>query len=180
MPAAALGGTIGRNPPGPAVGLYAVSLTDAGRLDPLLAGSEGSPAMIGTTTSSPAARGHPASPPPRTGPCRRRGSASAPGALQFHPEVSAGILAAWFASETGSIRDPDGSVVAQVAAAEPELRRAWQPLADRFTAIITDGIQPTSPANSPTAPATRTSPPRMAVAGPAARTGHTRPSRSRA
>jgi GMP synthase (glutamine-hydrolysing) len=62
--------------------------------------------------------------------------------VQFHPEADEKVVAAWAEGDRDEHEaagiDP-AKVLAGIAEARPELDRAWQPLADRFAAIVRSG-----------------------------------------
>jgi GMP synthase (glutamine-hydrolysing) len=152
MLAVALGGTIGRNPAGPAVGLRPITLADAGRLDPLLAGSDQCRAIHynqDVVTSTPDGATVLATGP--DGSIQALRFAERAWGVQFHPETTPAIFALWLANTTGSIADTDVSVATAVAAAEAELRWSWQPLADRFAAVVAGSSPRRRRASPPTA-----------------------------
>jgi len=135
--AVALGGTVGRNPSGPAVGLRSVTLTDAGRLDPLLAGAEQCRAIHynqDVVLTAPDGTVVLATAPDGTIQAAR--FAERAWGVQFHPEVSPALFASWLANDTSATRDPDGTIALEVAGSEAELRWAWQPFADRFATVV--------------------------------------------
>ncbi len=127
--ASALAGRVARNPAGRALGLTPVDLTPEGHLDPLLTGFDGSRAIQynddvvielppGATVLARTSDGAPQA--IRYG--RRAWG------VQFHPEVTAAVFAAW--SEV----PPDAAEAAY--AAEPALRQTWRGLADRFVSAL--------------------------------------------
>lgn len=128
--ASALGGRVGRNPAGRALGLTPVTLTAAGGEDPLLSGYDGTEALQynddvildlppGATVLARTSDGAPQA--VRFGP-RSWG-------VQFHPEVEAAVFATW-----SGVPQP---IIDATYAAEPALRHTWLPLADRFLALTT-------------------------------------------
>lgn len=150
--AAALGGVVARNPSGRAAGLTPVTLTDTGRADPLLGASRAGAHAIqwnsDMVTRLPDGAEVLATCPDGT-PQAIRFARRAWG-VQFHPEASPAIFDSWFAD--GSAADADGvapddageptadrAASRIIAAAEPELRRDWRGLADRFAGICTAG-----------------------------------------
>jgi GMP synthase-like glutamine amidotransferase len=132
------------------VGLYPLELTDAGRDDPLFGGL---PARV------PAVEWHveeiAALPPGSVALCsteRFANQAFRVGACawgtQFHPEVLSDMAADWAEPESAEMRLAGvtaGSVVAAVAAAEPELRSAWGGLARRWAAVVEQASGSTVP-----------------------------------
>lgn len=138
LAAVALGGTVGRNPSGRTVGPVPVRLTGAAASDPLLAGLDGLPAIhynddvvldipSGATVLAMLPDGRPAA--LRFGP-------SAWG-VQFHPETSPEVFAAWLRwdSPDGLTRE-QSALLAQVEGARDVLSAAWRPLAARFAALV--------------------------------------------
>lgn len=127
----ALGGRVGRNPAGRALGLTPVTLTSEGAEDPLLSGFGDTEALqynddvilelpSGATVLARTSDGAPQA--VRFGP-RSWG-------VQFHPEVEAAVFATWSGV-------PE-AVIKATYAAEPALRHTWLPLADRFLALTDD------------------------------------------
>jgi hypothetical protein len=58
--------------------------------------------------------------------------------VQFHPEVSPAIFNGWTVDRDGPYVPPGlelADVVKEIAAAGPELRRSWAPLAARFAQL---------------------------------------------
>lgn len=124
----ALGGRVGRNPAGRALGLSPVGLLPSGDDDPLLAGTSGALALQwndDVALELPTAATVLARSPDGAPQAVRFGSRA--WGVQFHPEVDAATFASW--SEV-----PDDKAKAAYAA-EPALRHTWRPLADRFTRL---------------------------------------------
>ena len=128
--ASALGGRVGRNPAGRALGMTPVGLTVEGRGEPLLEGTDGAEAIqynddvvleipSGATILARTADGAPQA--IRYG--RRVWG------VQFHPEVEPEIFAAW--------SEVPAAAAAAARAAEPTLRHTWRACADRFAATLT-------------------------------------------
>ncbi len=135
--ALALGGQVGRNPAGKALGLQPVALTEAGRMDPLLAGSDGTRAIHynqDIVTVPPDDAVVLATAPDWSVEALRFGDRA--WGVQFHPETSPEVFARWARTDPGPMTGVGTAVLAEVAAAEAELRWGWQPLADRFAAIV--------------------------------------------
>lgn len=123
------------------VGLHRLDVTDAGRSDPLFGGL---PVRV------PAVEWHveeiAALPPGSVALCsteRFPNQAFRVGACawgtQFHPEVLTDMAADWAEPESAEMRLAGvtrDSVVAAVAAAEPELRSVWGGLARRWAAVV--------------------------------------------
>ncbi len=135
--ALALGGEVARNPAGKALGLQPVALTDAGRMDPLLAGSDGARAIHynqDIVTVPPDDAVVLATAPDWSVAALR--FADRAWGVQFHPETSPEVFALWTRNEAGSMAGVSTAALAEVAAAEDELRWAWRPLAERFAAVV--------------------------------------------
>ena len=138
LAAVALGGRVDRNPSGRTVGLVPVRLTDAGADDPLLAGLGDLPAVHynddvvleappGSTVLATLPDGRPQA--LRLGP--------AAWGVQFHPETSPEVFGAWLRWDSPDGLTPQQDVVlAEVAGARAALRAAWQPVAERFAALV--------------------------------------------
>lgn len=138
LAAVALGGRVDRNPTGRTVGLVPVALTDAGRDDLLLAGFDRHPAVhynddvvletpAGTTVLATLPDGRPQA--MRFGP-RAWG-------VQFHPETSPEVFAAWLRWDSpDGLTDDEQDLLTTVTAARPTLRAGWQVLAERFADVV--------------------------------------------
>jgi GMP synthase (glutamine-hydrolysing) len=61
--------------------------------------------------------------------------------VQFHPETSPEVFGAWlrWASPEGLTPEQE-ALLAEVGAAREALRAAWQPLAERFAALVVDAV----------------------------------------
>lgn len=135
------GGRVRRSESGVEIGVHRLTLTDAGREDPLFGGlPEGVPAVEWHVEEIAAL-------PPgsvalcsterfpnqafRVGPCAW--------GTQFHPEVLTAMAVSWAEPDSAEIGlaglTPD-AVVAGVAAAEPELETAWGGLARRWADLV--------------------------------------------
>ena len=137
----ALGGAVAKHPLGRQVGLLPVRWTPAAAEDPLFG------AMAKDARAVQWNNDVVVEPPPgaqlvagtgRGGPQVLRLGPRAWG-VQFHPEVNLGVVSRWARSyeREASSWDVDvRQVLATLAAAEGELRRTWQPMADQFAAII--------------------------------------------
>lgn len=138
LAALALGGRVGRSPTGRTLGLVPVRLTGDGHDDLLLTGLGGQDALhhnddvvlevpSGATVLATLPDGRPQA--LRLGP--------AAWGVQFHPEASPEIFAAWLRWDF-----PDGvpaeqeQLLESVTAARESLRAAWRPLAERFVALL--------------------------------------------
>ncbi len=138
LAAVALGGTVGRNPSGRTIGPVPVRLTRAAASDPLLSGVDGLPAIhynddvvlevpSGATVLATLPDGRPQA--LRFGP-------SAWG-VQFHPETSPEVFGSWLRWDSPDGLTPEQeTLLAEVTAAREALRRAWQPFAERFAALV--------------------------------------------
>jgi GMP synthase (glutamine-hydrolysing) len=139
LAAVALGGTVGRNPSGRTTGTVPVRLTGAAASDPLLSGRDGLPAVHynddvvlepppGATVLATLPDGRP----------QALRFAPAAWGVQFHPETSPEVFGAWLRwdSPDGLTAEQD-ALLAEVGTAREALRAAWQPLAQRFAAIVT-------------------------------------------
>ena len=136
----ALGGTVRRNPSGRTVGLVPVRLTPDGARDALLSGLDGLPAVHYNDDVV-------VDPPPGSSLLatlpdgRPQALCLGPAAwgVQFHPETSPEVFAAWLRWDS-----PDGlsaeeeRLAAEVEGAREALRAAWQPLAERFAALVVE------------------------------------------
>ncbi|HOT56247.1 MAG TPA: type 1 glutamine amidotransferase [Ornithinibacter sp.] len=134
----ALGGSVGRNPSGRTTGVVPVALTDAGASDPLLAGVDGALAVhynddvvlevpTGATVLATLPDGRPQA--LRFGP-------SAWG-VQFHPETSPEVFAAWLRWDSPDGTTPEQeALLAQVTAAREDLQSTWRVFAQRFAALL--------------------------------------------
>ena len=143
LAAVALGGRVDRNPSGRTVGLVPVRLTDAGASDPLLSGLHGLVAVHyndDVIHETPAGSVLLATLPDGRPQALRFGPAA--WGVQFHPETSPEVFGAWLRWDS-----PDGLTSAQeallgeVMAAREGLRAAWQPLAERFAALVVAGAE---------------------------------------
>lgn len=126
----ALGGRVARNPAGRALGPIPVGLTEAGRVDPLLRGTDGALALHyndDVIVDLPRGATVLASTPDGAPQAVRFGRRA--WGVQFHPEVTAATFASW-----GEVSD---GIAEATYAAEPALRHTWTPLADRFAAQAT-------------------------------------------
>jgi GMP synthase (glutamine-hydrolysing) len=138
LAAVALGGRVGVNPTGRTVGLVPVRLTDAGARDPLLSGLGGQVAVHynddvvlegpdGSTLLATLPDGRPQA--------LRFGRAA--WGVQFHPETSPEVFGAWLRWDSpDGLTDAQTDLLAEVTAAREALSAAWQPLAERFAALV--------------------------------------------
>lgn len=134
----ALGGRVGPNPTGRTVGLVPVQLTDAGARDPLLAGLGGRVAVHyndDVVLEAPAGSTLLATLPDGRPQALRFGRAA--WGVQFHPETSPEVFGAWLRWDSpDGLTDAQADLLAEVTAAREALRAAWQPLAERFAALV--------------------------------------------
>ena len=113
-------------------------LTGAAASDPLLSGLDGLPAIHynddvvlepppGATVLATLPDGRPQA--LRFGP--------AAWGVQFHPETSPEVFGAWLRWDSPDGLTPEqDALLAEVTAAREVLRAAWQPLAERFAAVV--------------------------------------------
>ena len=140
LAAVALGGTAETNPHGKASGLTPLGLTEAGSDDVLLGGVEdGAPAVMwndDVVSWLPDGAVTLARSPDGTVQAARFGPRA--WGVQFHPEASPDVFDGWtIAKPSAPDRSPAATTAAgRIRAAEPELRRHWEPLARRFAAIV--------------------------------------------
>jgi len=140
--ARALGAKVTKNPE-PEVGLLPVELTDAGASDPLFAGWPRRAPVVqwhSDTFALPAGATLLATSPACRHQAFRHGSRAY--ALQFHPEVTADMVAEWadvpeYADAMRQMRGaPEGGPFARVPAEAARLARRARRLYDNFTALI--------------------------------------------
>lgn len=141
----ALGGAVDRNPSGPAEGLTPVSLTAAGRGDPLLAGSDGLRSVQwngDVALRLPAGAVPLATAPDGSVQAARFGDRA--WGVQFHPEASPAVFRSWTVDKptTRPIREHVLAAAEGIEAATDELRVAWEPLARRFAEIVRRSLSP--------------------------------------
>ncbi|HEX6916461.1 MAG TPA: type 1 glutamine amidotransferase [Phycicoccus sp.] len=151
LAAAALGGSVVRNPRGRTLGLVPVRLTDAGRTDPLLAGLGGRPAVHynDDVVLEPPPGATVLATLPDGSPQAIRFADRAWG-VQFHPETPPSVFEAWLRADHAEPSGPEAAALADVAASEGVLRAAWRPLADRFAAVVAEARDLTpAPAPAP-------------------------------
>ena len=59
--------------------------------------------------------------------------------LQFHPEISPEVFAAWLRWESPhGLSAEEEALAERVTGAREALRAAWQPLAERFAALVVE------------------------------------------
>jgi GMP synthase (glutamine-hydrolysing) len=146
LAAVALGGAVGRNPEGMTTGLIPVTVTEAGRTDPLLAECANSVAVQWNSdviTRLPDRVTVLATAPDGT-PQAVRFAPWAYG-VQFHPEVTPEQFDSWWVDKP-SAADPALRLTAEAAsaaihAAREELRHTWRPFAARFVDLVRDFVR---------------------------------------
>lgn len=142
LAAMALGGMVGRNPSGRTIGLVPVRLTGAAASDPLLGGLDGLPAIHyndDVVLEVPSAATVLATLPDGRPQALRLGPAA--WGVQFHPETSPEVFGAWLRWDSPDGLTPEQeALLAEVGAAREVLRAAWQPLAERFAALVVDAV----------------------------------------
>lgn len=133
-----LGGLADRNPHGRTIGIVPVALTTEGADDPLLAGLGGRGAVHFNDDVV-------LTPPPGAGVLARLPDGGIQAlrlgprawSVQFHPETSPEIFAAWLHSERpDGLDESDRALLAGVEAAREGLRATWEPFATRFAAQL--------------------------------------------
>jgi GMP synthase (glutamine-hydrolysing) len=134
--AAALGGTVGRNPRGRQVGVYDVGWTDEVASDPLLAG-------FATTRRAVQWNQDLVLAPPAgavllaataIGEVQAMRFAPTMWGVQWHPEATPEIVRGWAAHEPGPRADAG---IAAVQQADLELELSWRDLGKAFVATVT-------------------------------------------
>jgi len=145
LAAVALGGEVVKNPRGHATGLTPVTLTAAGRADPLL-GSIGPGARAvqwnhDVVARLPQGASIVATAPDGAVQAARFGDRA--WGVQFHPEASPAVFSGWTVDKR-SAYVPPGLDLAEVARtitdAETALRRSWAPLARRFAGLVREQL----------------------------------------
>jgi GMP synthase (glutamine-hydrolysing) len=139
LAAVALGGEVIVNPAGQAVGLALVRVDDEGTGDDLLSSVDDGASSIqwnnDIVSRLPEGSVRLATAPDGTVQAAR--FAPLAWGVQFHPEASPDVFASWLrVVPPGEDRDRLTETSAQIAAAESDLRRAWEPLARRFAAVV--------------------------------------------
>lgn len=155
LAAVALGGRVDRNPSGRTVGLVPVALTEAGARDPLLTGLDGRVAVHyndDVVIETPAGSSLLATTPDGRPQALRLGPAA--WGVQFHPETSPEVFGAWLRWDSPEgLTDAQADLLTRVTAARELLRASWQPLAERFAALVmacADGTRPVATADGGT------------------------------
>lgn len=141
LAAVGLGGRVIENPHGQSTGLTPVTLTATGRTDPLLGAiPDGARAVQWNrdiVSVLPSGATILATAPDGTAQAVRY--ADRAWGVQFHPETSAAIFNRWTV-DCRSAYVPLGfdldAIAGDVAAAEPQLRTTWAPLAVRFATFV--------------------------------------------
>lgn len=142
LAAVALGGTVTRNRHGHATGLTPVTLTEAGRADPLLGAIRTDPLAVqwnnDVVTQLPADAVELATAP--DGSVQAVRFADRAWGVQFHPECSPALFRRWTVDKPAAATLRDDGIDAAAAArtideAEAALRATWQPLADGFASV---------------------------------------------
>ena len=141
----ALGGKVTPNPSGRTVGVVPVALTDAGRDDPLLGGFDGRGAVHyndDVVIEPPADAVVLATLPDGRVQALRYGPRA--WGVQFHPETSPEVFAAWLLWDSPDGLTPEQeALLADVTAAREDLQ-GWRVLAERFAAVVTEASEPLS------------------------------------
>lgn len=146
LAAVALGGEVGRNPHGPFRGLSAFNPNAEGREDPLLRavlpGALAIQSNRDVVLTMPREARVLATFPDGTVQAARFGERA--WGVQFHPEANGTVFDAWLANEdqnvTEEVRAGFPALSAQVRSAESQLRRFWEPLAQRFAQIVKQSL----------------------------------------
>jgi GMP synthase (glutamine-hydrolysing) len=150
LAAVALGGSVGRNPAGRALGLTPVRLCADGRADRLLGGvspdAQAAQWNDDIVTTMPLGSSVLAVAPDGSVQAARFGPRA--WGVQFHPEVSPDVFASWGvvgekSDQPAAEQEKIARAVGQVAAAEQQLRATWRPVAERF-ANIAASVAPTA------------------------------------
>lgn len=138
LAAVALGGHVIRNPSGRTVGLVPVRLTREGATDPLLAGLDGTGAVHyndDVVLDAPPGASVLATLPDGRPQALRLGPAA--WGVQFHPETSPEVFAAWLRWDSpDGLSAADEELLASVTAGRDGLRAGWHAFADRFAALV--------------------------------------------
>ena len=145
LAAVALGGEVITNPRGPATGLTRVRLTQAGHVDRLLGSVNVDSRAVqwnhDIVSRLPKGASVLATAPDGTVQAARFSERA--WGVQFHPETSPAVFETWTA-DLRSAYVPPGLDLAQIsetiAAAEPELRAWWAPLARRFASLVRERL----------------------------------------
>ena len=137
----ALGGTVIVNPAGQAKGLTRVTLTDAGRADPVIQairpGAQSIQWNSDIAARLPAGAVTLATSPDGTIQAARFGVHA--WGVQFHPETSPEEFASWLAA-SGADEKPDdvdaSEVLRDIQRAQETLQADWEPVARRFAEVV--------------------------------------------
>jgi GMP synthase (glutamine-hydrolysing) len=146
LAAAALGGEVGVNPRGQQIGLQGIGWTRAARRDPLTAPVSSARAALhwnqdlvhvappGTEVLAETAAGE----------LQAARFAPTVWGVQWHPEADEEIVSVWAENDRDAVAERGLDVdryVGELAAAREELRRSWQPLADRFATMTRETVR---------------------------------------
>jgi GMP synthase (glutamine-hydrolysing) len=140
----AMGGSVLVNPKGRALGVMAVSLTEAGRGDPMFSALPDDAVAVqwnNDTVDRLPDDAEVLARDPRGDIQAARFGSDAWG-LQFHPEVNARIFQDWVDADSDGKGSPaDGGpspadVVAEIRAVEGRLEATWRAFAERFAAVV--------------------------------------------
>jgi GMP synthase (glutamine-hydrolysing) len=146
LAAVALGGAVQPSPRGQRMGVHEVGWTPAAQADPMM--SRVTSSRVGVQWNNDIVTVA----PPGTevlassddGDLQAARFATTVWGVQWHPEADAGIVRAWAEHDRASARARGVDVdeyVAQVAAAERQLRSSWQALATAFGAMTVQGAR---------------------------------------
>lgn len=140
LAAVALGGEVQRNPLGQKVGVPAVGWLPAADADPLFAALTAARIAVQWNSDVVCALPAGAEVLARTEREEIQAARFAPSVwgVQWHPEAGEEIVRRWADEDRDAARERGIDVdeyVAHVAAAEPQLRRMWQPLATGFARV---------------------------------------------
>ena len=145
LAAVALGGEVVKNPRGHATGLTPVTLTAAGREDPLLESiGRGACAVQwnhDVVAGLPQGASILATAPDGAVQAARFGERA--WGVQFHPEASPAVFRGWTVDKRSAYVPPGldlAQIAKTVANAEAELRRSWAPLAQRFAGLVREQL----------------------------------------
>lgn len=137
------GGRVRRGVAGPELGVLGIEVDAAAAGDPVFAALPAAPRVLQwhweEISALPAGAVRLASSAAYPHQVFRLGAAA--WGVQGHPEVTAGIAAAWAQAEGELLRSAGrepATVVAEVLAAEDELVATWRPVAERFAAVVSE------------------------------------------
>jgi len=147
LAAVALGGEAGVNPRGQQIGVLDIGWTPAAQRDPLVA-PVSSAARAALHWNSDVALVAPAGTEvlaeTTAGELQAARFTSTVWGVQWHPEVDEDIVAAWAEEDRDAVAERGLDVdryVGELVAARDELRRSWQPLADRFAEMTREAVR---------------------------------------